>query len=386
MSDNKIIFLLSSNASKEYMLDMLEVLALPFGMVQHFRYQLKRIGEELKEKLPLKDITKKNPFKNYKVVICYLYQEKTNQEKTNNGWKWIKIYPVRTGVLMDAYKTGEKDEDIAHFYFKVDAYIPYDKGNKIVGEIKEWNDIWNKTYAFLGKNLKNNINTLEKERYSAFHKICTSFKKEHFRSPEGNIEYYPVFCLIEGLKTFKKNEKNKETLTPEYDPLTHKSYYTIVENSRYSFEFRTFFPEEPPEFQIIVESDKKLFSTPPKYEFKISSRYTEENCALISRFLESDAWTGISYITELKESGGKKPLNISINFPIKIVRKRWYRFLEALSDIGFGIGTGAIALRAASMSFSDIPSILKFFSSWWTIVVAYFIWALLKVIIKLQRG
>jgi len=366
------IYLISSNASKEYILDALEVLSLPFGMVQHFRYQLKWLDKELKEELPLKDNSKKDSLKNYKVVICYLYQE-----KIDNGWEWIKIYPVRTGVLMDAYKTGEKEEDIAHFYFKVDAYIPSDKGNEIEKEIKKWRKVWNKTYAFFGKSLKNNILTSKKESYSIFHNICTSFKKEHFKSPEGNTEYYPIFCLIEGLKTFKRRcwRKIKKTLTPEYNSLSHKSYYKIDEGSYCSFEFRIFSPENPPEFQIVLKSDEKLFSTPSKYELRISSRYTEESCALISRFLERDVFTLLCFETTCKNFDKKEPLNFHIDFPVKIKRNLFFRIVEVAGDIGFGVGTASIALS----------KVLGEQWSWWywPVIGGYLTWMICKLIVKL---
>ena len=374
----QVIYLLSSNASKEYILDALEVLSLPFGMVQHFRYQLKWLDKNLKTQLPLKEDTRERNLKRYKVVICYLCQKK----EKNNSWKWIEIYPIRTATLVDAYKTGRSNEDIAHFYFKVDKYIRYKNIVNLVAEMKKWSS-WDKFYAFFGKNINNHILVTERESYSSFIEICESFKKGHFKDCTENVEYYPLFCFIDGLKT------DKDRLSFKYDPLSHKSYYEISEGSIYSFEFRTYFPEKPPGFLITLRSDKKLFSTPSKYEFKISSRYSDESCMLIPRLLERDIFSIISFETQLEKKNidkNKEPLSLNINFQIKVTRKLRYRVIDALSDIGFGIGTGAIALKAASVSSPNIPYILRLFSSWWTIVGAYALWIICKFIIKLWRG
>jgi len=62
--NNNSIYLMSSNATKEYIIDILEVLSLPFGTVQHFRYQLKWLDNELKNKLPIKNNNQTNELKN----------------------------------------------------------------------------------------------------------------------------------------------------------------------------------------------------------------------------------------------------------------------------------------------------------------------------------
>jgi len=371
--NDEIIYLVSSNASKEYMLDALEVLSLPFGMVQHFRYQLRWLDEGLKKKLPIKGETEKKDLKNSKVIICYLYQQ-----KQDNEWKWFEIYPLRTGILMEAFKTGTEDNDIAHFYFKVDKYIYYKEGFNFTNDMKDW-ESWNKHYAFLERNLEEDKVAPQEESYSAFNKICESLKKEHFKSPKGDEDYYPIFGFIDGLKTIKRSwtpwRKYEKKIFPKYDPLLYKSYYEISEGSCYSLEFRTYFPENPPEFQVIVKSDEKLFSSPPECKVKISSRYTEENCMLISRELERDVYTSLSFETACKNFDGKKPLNLYISLPVKIKRKLLFRAIEVLGDIGFGVGTGSIALA----------KMLEGKWNWWywPVIVGYGIWMISKLLLKL---
>lgn len=373
---NKRLYLLSSNASKEYILDVLEVLSLPFGMVQHFRYQLKWLDADIKKILPCE--SEKNKIRelkkqNYELIICYLYQEKLPEQKG----KWTAVYPIRAGKLVEAYKTGNEDDDIAHFYFKVTNYI--DECENIIeqilcatnpGDYIDKEGVRGKTLVFWDDNLSKIAP--KKDSYSAFSKICKSLKQDHFISPEGDTKYYPLFCYIEGLKS-----KKGEYLTPKYDVLSHRAYYEISEGSKYSFNFKTFFSEKPQEFSVMIKSDVNLFSTHPKYTFKISSRYTEEDCLLISKFLEKDIYTVVSFETDCNLEG-KEPLNLRIDFSVKIKRNLLFRIIEVTGDIGFGIGTASIALS-------------KMVEQWhwwyWPVIIGYSMWMICKLTVKfLWRG
>ena len=53
-NNQKSLYLMSSNASEEYIQDTLETLALPSDAVHHFRYQLKWVDKNLKNKLRVK--------------------------------------------------------------------------------------------------------------------------------------------------------------------------------------------------------------------------------------------------------------------------------------------------------------------------------------------
>jgi hypothetical protein len=75
----------------------------------------------------------------------------------------------------------------------------------------------------------------------------------------------------------------------------------------------------------------------------------------------------------------KEALNIHLEFLIKVERKILYRILEVFCDIGFTVGTSAIALKAASQS-SEM--------TWWYLpaISGYALWAILRIIIKFWRG
>lgn len=362
----KWVYLTSSNASKEYILDILETLSLPFGGVQHFRYQLKWIDDNLRKKLPKKGESGKDELKSIKVVVCYLYQERKESQ-----WSWIGYYPIRVGTLMDAYKTGDENEDVAHFYFKVDNYISYDRQNFIETIRKFAENNFEKKYAFFGESP--NLTNREEAR-SAFHKICESINLDHFKSPEGK-RYFPLFCFIDGLK-----DEEGKILTPEYHSFSHKSFYKLIEGNPYAFEFMTYSPtkQKLPKFTIKLVSEERIFSTPSVYELKGSSRYDEESWTVISCLLERDIWTVISFKVELINTiDDWEPLNTNITFPIKVIRKISYRIIDTLSDIGFGVGTGSIALS----------KMLEKWAWWyWPVIIGYAVWAISKLIVKLWRG
>lgn len=366
--DERWLYLMSSNATKEYIIDILEVLSLPYGSVQHFRYQLRWLDKELRSKLPIKDKNRSSKLKNRRVVICYLYQEESDSE-----WRWIAVYPIRSGILMDAYKTGDKDEDVSHFYFKVDNYISYDRQdfNKTFSKhIK-----CGKVYALLDTVLNDTYIVNKEDSKSAFHKICNSLDSKHLKLPGGN-EYFPIYCFIDGLK-----DKKGKLLAPKYDPVAHKSFYELTEGGYYSFEFGTYFTSRPPQYVLKLLSDEKVLSTPPLYELEASSRYDEESWVIVSRLLERDTWTFFSFKTELPDKvDNRESLNIHLKFPTKIKRKILYRIFDAASDLGFGVGTAAIAYKAA------FPSLEMPWWWYWLVIGGYALWGICKIIIKLWRG
>ncbi len=287
----KYLFAMSSNATKEYMADILEVLSSPTGWVHHYRYQLKYIGEELKNSLGYKDGKINENLKNIRTVICFLYQvDAGNKEKP--AMVWDSVYPVRMGRLIEAYKTGNSDRDIAHLYFKVDNYLIYNGINYteiIEGVLKEQ---YNKSYATLGDTIEDKNIASISESKQAFHKICESINIEHFQLPSGE-KYFPIFTNIEGLS------QGKTSIKPKYDKDTYSSYYQINEGSRYIFSFSTYFKEQPPEFPLTLITNKDVFSTPEKHELNIASRYDEEFWSIASRALTHYTWANMNFRSDI---------------------------------------------------------------------------------------
>ena len=377
-NNQKCLYLMSSNASEEYILDTLETLALPFDAVHHFRYQLKWIDKNLKNKLRVKGEKKNSLLKDMHVIVSYLYQNYNETDKEK--WKWNKIYPLRTGILMDVYKTGNEDDvDVAHFYFKIKNYFYYK--NQDFTEIMRKNAEQNfgKDYAFLNFPFYEKYVANKKDNKSALHKICQSNIFEEFISAKNHVKYFPLSYFIDNLKDVKG-----KVVEPKYNPNCNKSFYELEEGDCYYLDLATYYPKEPKKFKIKLYFDRKIISIPSN-ELEIKSRYNEESFMFVSSLLEKDVFSfiRIKTNTEIEENSKKnqklKILNLNITLPIKIKKKQLYRVIDAVSEIGFGIGTGLIALSAVLGDKWEV-------SCWNYVIFSYLVWIICKFIIKLWRG
>jgi hypothetical protein len=117
----KCLYLVSSSANREYVLDCVEALALPRGMILHFRYRFKYIDEQLRASLPPEGGKLPTTLQNLPVVVIYLYQVQTigvwkPGDTMGPGGPYL---PLRCGRLINAFKDG----GIAHFFFEVTGYV-----------------------------------------------------------------------------------------------------------------------------------------------------------------------------------------------------------------------------------------------------------------------
>jgi hypothetical protein len=115
------LYLVSSSASREYVADCLECLALPRGSVHHFRYLERYVDDAIRQQLADTPGQLQSSLRNLSVVVVYLYQE-----QTGGAWKPAPsdndegaYIPLRCGRLLDAFIDGE----IVHFYFELTDYI-----------------------------------------------------------------------------------------------------------------------------------------------------------------------------------------------------------------------------------------------------------------------
>jgi len=372
--NQKWIYLMSSNTNEEYMVDTMEALSLPYGSVLHFRYQLRWLDPDIRKCLLQKGEGLKGNLKDSIVVVCYLYQE-----KRENEYEWKAIYPIRTAILVDAYRTGDEDWNIAHFYFKLTNYISYNGNDFTTEKMRERiGDQFGQAYAVYGFPLEEKEMVKEKEK-SAFFQLCNSINFNHFKTPEGSF-YVPLFCYIEGLR-----DQEGKLIQPSYDPSSRKSYYKLKEGSRYLFEFAPYFPlsflKQSFRYPMFTLScDKRIFSTPEKYRLKVASRYNEESWYIIPSLLEKDLWTNISFKTEEAdkvEEGAKNFLHLDINIPVRVTRNMLYRRFNLAADIFFSLGTISLAFA------KSLPQ-----WSWWYFPVGffYFLWVIFKLIYQFWRG
>jgi hypothetical protein len=116
------LYLVSSSSSREYVADCLEALALPRGMIHHFRYRGRWIDEEICSELKPEPGRLPDKLKDIDVVVVYLYQE-----QSGGSWKVEEgaYLPLRCGRLVEAYLDGE----VAHFYFEVGDYVRSAEGD-----------------------------------------------------------------------------------------------------------------------------------------------------------------------------------------------------------------------------------------------------------------
>lgn len=371
------IYIMSSNATPKYTLNILQTLSAPFGWVSHFRFQKRLVDEDLWKLIPMKGENLSKKMRNIKVVSSYLYQ----REASDTRYEWEAIYPFRFGFLVDAFKTGDSDIDVGHLFVKVNNYVSYENQSDFKSLLMDkLGDKFNQRYASLGESLDEKFIVPRDKSKSAFHKICESIIPQHLRSPK-NTDYYPVLFFIEGFKNSKG-----DFLEPKYDSHSYRSFYEIKECDRYAFEFCFYFREKPEKFEVNLSCDNKIFSNPAKYKLKILSRYDEESWGIISSLLERDIWTSISFSTKLQESpdrvDNKEYLHIDLEIPIKVKRKIQYRIIDFVSDIGFTVGTASIALAKVIEG--------KWYwwdKHWiWFVVGGYLLFAICKGIIKFWRG
>jgi hypothetical protein len=121
MVTGKCLYLVSSSASRDYVLGCVESLALPRGTIQHFRYLHPYIDERLRDSLPSETGTLPSRLRHLPVVVLYLYQVQTGGrwqagETLNPEGQYL---PLRCGQLIHAFSDGE----VAHFYFEVGDYV-----------------------------------------------------------------------------------------------------------------------------------------------------------------------------------------------------------------------------------------------------------------------
>src|SRR2546426_12027336 len=122
-AEARTLVLTSSNASKKYISNAFQTLSWPTGWVAHFRYELQWVEQELRDILPLwqdNSANRRDAVKGLRVLTAYVFQQRNAGRKP--PWDRIALYPLRYGTVVDAYKIGTGDNDVAHLYFKVDHY------------------------------------------------------------------------------------------------------------------------------------------------------------------------------------------------------------------------------------------------------------------------
>lgn len=114
----RYLYLVSSSASREYVADSLESLALPRGAVHHHRYRRKHLDPDLAGEIPNSPGQLPNELAGIGVLAIFL---PVNRDPAASWASAENYLPLRCGTLVDAFLDG----DVAHFFFLAGNYLNY---------------------------------------------------------------------------------------------------------------------------------------------------------------------------------------------------------------------------------------------------------------------
>jgi hypothetical protein len=286
----RCLYLVSSSASREYVADCLEALALPRGSVHHFRYLDRYVDERLRASLPDKPGGLPRNLREIPVVVTYLYQE-----QTGGAWKPANTeseegshLPLRCGRLIDAFIEGE----IAHFYFELTDYIKprhrQRSARSVLNERVRFRVAAGKgaapSYAHLGQDL--GMGAHRSNDALSFQKfVADAYKPSEWRtrslgSAPLDVTYDVVFMRVAGL--FLEREDRLVAVEPTARPLVGNpsAEYRLQVGATYHIQIATRLaarlPAEIPgqgSAKLRLAFDPALFRPAGTTGFRISSAY-----------------------------------------------------------------------------------------------------------------
>jgi hypothetical protein len=287
---NRCLYLVSSSASKEYVADCLEALALPRGAIHHFRYRAIYLDGTLRALLASRPGHLAKPLRDLPIVVVYLYQEQTTigawkPAVTRSGGPYV---PLRCGRLEEAYLEG----DIAHFYFEVTDYVRPRVGHSTPRELLndkirfrvERDKGARSSYAHLGAQLQ--LGAKQSDDALAFQEfVSTAYRPSEWRtrslgSMPLDVTYAVVFVRVAGLFVEKNNRLIP--LQPELRPLVGNpvAEYQLKVGETYHLQIVTrlgtrLAAELPGQGNAVLRLtfDPSLFRASGTTEFGISSNY-----------------------------------------------------------------------------------------------------------------
>lgn len=293
------LYLVSSSASREYVVDCLEALALPRKMVHHFRYLVRYIDERLHASLPRVPGRLPRVLQNLPVVVVYLYQE-----QTAGAWKPAGAsneeggyLPLRCGRLLDAFLDGE----VAHFYFEVTDYVKPTvrkiSARAVVSSEVQFRITHSKksgpSFAHLAKDLR--LGAPATRDAFAFQKfVMDAYKRNEWRtrslgSAPLDVTYDIVFVRIGGM--FREQDNRLVPLKPVIRPLAGNptSEYELEFGVTYHIQVATHLPtrlaaELPGQGNAILRLvfDPNVFKPAGPTGFRISSTYDLHHWSIVA--------------------------------------------------------------------------------------------------------
>ncbi len=291
MGKRRCLYLVSSSSSREYVADCLEALALPRGMVHHFRYRLRHLDPKLAKVLPGRPGALAAEYQGMDVMVVFL----TVTRKPDESWESSKNYlPLRCGHLIDAFRDG----GVAHFYFEVGNYFiyrrPIESGQLPLEAVK-----FKEFYGLTGPSAS--TGTRVSKDAAAFQ----SFVENAYRSGEWrtvstggvplDITYDVLFFRIVGVFHETKNKEGMPKLIevkPKLKVVPGIPYaeYSLERRELYRIKICTYHqslgPAQLPghgRARLQLRFDDRLFDSPGPTELTVSSAYDLQYWAVVPR-------------------------------------------------------------------------------------------------------
>src|SRR5437762_3423915 len=117
-----MVYLFSSTFRKQYLQDILNILALPNDAIYHFRYNIGLIGQQF---IYIDPKTTEASFENSRLDSFYNQQallvlvDQSQSSTKSNDIEGFKFYPLRQASIIKL----EPDGTTLHAYFKIGEYI-----------------------------------------------------------------------------------------------------------------------------------------------------------------------------------------------------------------------------------------------------------------------
>lgn len=331
----------SSNATREYLFDVIESVGRSRGHIMHFRYNKRWVDSSLWQILPLKISNSTTPSEKYSALIVFVYQEINR----SNKYIWKYAYPIRFGKIIEWYKTGDGENDVAYFYFETQNYCSFsnppketnnlsDFSNEVIQKLKR-QDGWE--FAALRElSSISEVNRAAIPDISAFQTTVGQLSLSHFQSPDKKTKYFPVYVKTTEVKPATKLVYN--------DDLNRNSI-ELTEGGNYTIEASIYLSEAPGNgSKIELTTSSTYFENPSINTEVVGSRYDEYTWQLIPSKLKNDIMIPIRISTEIKpKSEDYQVLNPDISIYLLLKFDRWLRYTETIGDVALAFATILIA-------------------------------------------
>jgi hypothetical protein len=377
---NEWMYLFSSNAEREYIIDSLEVLALPRGAIQHYRYHLQYLHPDLRGKFDAnpRDLVGQH------VLVSYLCQEQYLEEDKAR-WRAVETYPIRLGLVVDVHKTGR----IAHFHFEVGEYVDYSHGYpNIVSrmQVALGGKMPPASYACLAPPLEGFAASGDRDP-EAFQAIVDAFDPHHLRTirlkkasashtarPDVEIvQYDPVFIQVVGVYRIQRDDDGGQVSLVALKPTRVEGIrdraYRLDEEDLHVVRVNTYQPKWSAVHRvgiaIAATVDERLFSNPGTGERTVGSRYDSHEFMLAPKPTERSVWTFLGLTARVPTDHAEVLVPLKA-FWVQILPRVSRRRLQTLVDILGQLGVAILPLSVAMWARNAEP-ILVSWSGWFVL-------------------